>query len=382
MTMIRRVVPAQITAMGDDEVEIVMSTAFIARDGHILMPEGCILDNYRRNPIQLWQHDPDHPVGRNEDIQVRPDAITALCRFAPLGISRKADEIRGLVKARILNAVSVGFDVLESEPLDPKKPRGGLRITKWELLECSFVSVPADTLAVVTARANKDHNMTDEPERTAEIARALKLARARVRRDDTKPVFKRGLYGVAQLAYLVAELGYTKQEAEWEAAIEEDSSKVPGMIGEALMTLGEALVAMTQEEVAELMANVGIDVEIDDDEEPVARTHAEAWGRAKLALTTRAGKKMSDEMVSSMREMQEDHEDALNHTKEAQRLHKRAMAKGDCMLDAAGANEPAADKDAPDPATKHAAEIGVPVILDVSFRRRQADKLRLSPAIH
>ena len=61
--------------------------------------------------------------------------------FRPTGISPKADEVRGLVKNGIVSGVSVGFDVLDGEPLDPKQPHGGQRFTKWELLECSFCSV-------------------------------------------------------------------------------------------------------------------------------------------------------------------------------------------------------------------------------------------------
>jgi HK97 family phage prohead protease len=399
--MIRRVIPAQISALGEDEVEIVMSTAAIARDEHILVPEGCILENYRRNPIQLWQHDPDHPVGRNEDIQVYPDRITARCRFAPLGISRKADEIRGLVKAGILNAVSVGFDVVESEPLDPKKPRGGQRITSWELLECSFVSVPADTMAVVTARALEEEQKKMAEALavkieldTTELTRALKNARARVRRMKDKPDFKRGLYDVASLAYLLSELGYTHSCAAWEAESEGDGSKVPGMIGEAMMALGEALVAMTHEEVAELMSGHGMVIEPEDDSAVTVEERAhidaattetgKAWRRATLAVKTRAGKKMSDDMVRCMREIMEDHSDAMDHSDEAKRLHKRALAKSDEMMDRAGANaeaEPAADAQQADGSkpddSARAAEIA-----EADHRRRQADALMLRGTFH
>ena len=152
MTMIRATVSAQIKELGENEVEVIISTSALARDGHILEPSGCDLTNYRANPIVLWQHNPDVPVGRAADLAVEGDRIQARILFAPAGVSPKADEVRGLVKTGIVSGVSVGFDVLESEPLDPKKPYGGQRFTKWELLECSFCSVPADPGAAVTAR--------------------------------------------------------------------------------------------------------------------------------------------------------------------------------------------------------------------------------------
>ena len=101
MTIQRKIVRAQVTALGPREVEIIMSTAALARDGHILIPEGCILDNFRSNPIMLWQHDADHPVGNIEDIVVTPTEIKARAVFAPEGISQKADEICGLVKSKV-----------------------------------------------------------------------------------------------------------------------------------------------------------------------------------------------------------------------------------------------------------------------------------------
>jgi HK97 family phage prohead protease len=153
MTMMRAAVAAQINALGENEVEVIISTSTLARDGHILEPSGCDLTNYRVNPIVLWQHNPDVPVGRATDLVVEGDKIRARITFAPVGISQKADEVRGLVKNGIVSGVSVGFDVIDAEPLDPKQPRGGQRFTKWELLECSFCSVPADPGAAVTARA-------------------------------------------------------------------------------------------------------------------------------------------------------------------------------------------------------------------------------------
>ncbi len=165
MTIMRAAVSAQIKELGENEVEVIISTSAIARDGHILEPAGCDLTNYRSNPIVLWQHNPDTPVGRAADLLVDGDRIRARILFAPAGVSAKADEVRGLVKTGIVSGVSVGFDVLDSEPLDPKKPYGGQRFTKWELLECSFCSVPADPGAAVTARtASSPESTTVKPQ--------------------------------------------------------------------------------------------------------------------------------------------------------------------------------------------------------------------------
>jgi HK97 family phage prohead protease len=141
--------------LGDNEVLAIISTGDQARDGHILTPAGCDLSGFRKNPIILWQHNPDQPVGQAVAVGVTGDNIAARIRFAPAGISPTADMVRGLVKSGVVTTMSIGFDVEDGEPLDPKNPRGGQRFTKWTLLEASFVSVPADIGAVVTARSFK-----------------------------------------------------------------------------------------------------------------------------------------------------------------------------------------------------------------------------------
>jgi HK97 family phage prohead protease len=345
MTMLRKLIRAQITALGDDEVEVVMSTAALARDGHVLLPQGCRLDNYRANPIVLWSHDPDHPVGNAENTSVAADQITARVRFAPTGISHKADEIRGLTKAGVIRAVSVGFDPIEMEPLDPKKPRGGQRISSWELLELSFVSVPADPGAVVTARANGDEAMTDMT--AAPQTRALASAPVANAVRAGKVTFQRGLYQVAQLCYLFEELGYHVDMAKWEAAIEGDASTVPAMLAAALTDLGDALLAMTAEEIAEALA--GRDVEPDEDpaddilvvEErahiSAATTHGvRAFRRGLAHAKLRAGKTLSDETVRCLRDALTAHEDALVLYRSAMRKHREGVAAVTDLMDRAG----------------------------------------------
>jgi HK97 family phage prohead protease len=400
--MIRKLVRAQINTLGDDEVEVVMSTAALARDGHILIPQGCRIDDYRSNPIVLWSHDPDKPIGNAENIVVGPDQITARVRFAPLGISHKADEIRGLVKAGVIRTVSIGFDPLDGEPLDPKKPRGGQRVTDWDLFEMSFVSVPSDTGAVVTARANGDNMDTpaETPEDTAaasgEAAVETAVAqpgpranRAHIARAG-KVVFTRGLYDVASLCYLFEQLGWQVDCAKWEAMIEGDQSKVPAMLAAVLVELGDALLAMTQEEIAEALAGRDAEPEEDDDivlevEERAhvlaAKTPAvRAFRRGLAHAKVRSGKTLSADTVEALRSALASHEEAMGLHRSAMKKHREGAAAINDMMDRAGVSDP---EDETVETVQTSGGTGVDEgsegqRADVDFRRRQADLMALS----
>ena len=358
MTIHREIVTASIRAIGDDlgedEVEIVMSTGVLARDGHILVPEGAELGAYRLNPIILWQHDPKTPIGAASELTIRDNEITARVRFAPTGISAKADEIRGLVKAGIINAVSVGFDPIEGEPLDPKRPRGGQRFSKWQLLECSFVSVPADTGAVVTAREHQETDMevttavTTETN-TAAAPAAPKAPAVRAHRRGLGVTLKRGLYDIGQLAWLLDWLCDAHWSAKIESALEGDDSAVPGMIAEAMQDLGAALIAMTAEEVGEaLAAALGTDVDDDDDDgaglddeattiivasaKPGLKRFRIGMFRAKQ-IATRAGKKHSAATIEQLNRAMDEHDEGMRCIRAAIAAHKRGMETVRSMLD-------------------------------------------------
>lgn len=312
MTMIRAMVRAQVKALGDDQVEVRMSTATLARDGHILIPQGAILENYRANPVVLWNHNVDNfPVGRAEDISVQGEEIVAIVRFPPAGISARADECRGLVKTQFINGVSVGFDPLDGEPLNPAKPRGGMRVTSWELFELSFCCVPVDPEAVVTARAEStfQENLGMSEKDKASHTRAIAT------------IQKRGLYEVASLAYMLEQFGYAHACSEWEAEVEGDESPVPAMLGEALVKFGEAFITMTKEEVTELLAGKGLEI---DEEAIVVEERAyvaaaktprvRAW-RHGIAMA-RAGKALSTSNASKLEQAQESCTRAMKHQKE------------------------------------------------------------------
>lgn len=153
----KRLLGTAFNDLGADEVEAIISTSAPARDGHILRASGCDHADFDRNPIILWAHSTDQPVGRCERLTVGSNAISARIRFAPLGVSETADRIRGLVKSGVVSAMSISFlpDYSTAKPIDPKQPRGGQIFSSWTLLEASFVAIPSDIGAVVTARADR-----------------------------------------------------------------------------------------------------------------------------------------------------------------------------------------------------------------------------------
>ena len=134
-------------ALGERQIRVVANSGQPDRVKDVLKAAGCKLDNYRRNPIVLADHDPSQPIG-NFAPEIK-DALEGIITFAPAGISAKADEYCGLYKSGVMNTVSVGFKPIEYE--DNKA--GGVDFLKWELLELSCVAVPCDPNAVVTARS-------------------------------------------------------------------------------------------------------------------------------------------------------------------------------------------------------------------------------------
>lgn len=401
MSMIRQIVPAEINQLGEREIEVVMSTAVLARDGHILVPGGCRLDNYRANPIVLWSHNPDLPIGNAPEVVVEADKIRARIAFAPAGISAKADEVCGLMKSGVVRAVSVGFNPIDGEALNPAKPRGGQRFTDWELLELSAVSVPSDPDALVTARAHGDAAMPAP-------APATREARATGTRAMIIPTGQRGLYQVACLANLLGELGYQTDWAKWEAGIEQDGSQVPNMLADALYALGDAFLAMAAEEVAELFASVteGLTAADEADEELLEegeRAHVRAataprvraWRRALAVAKVRAGKKLSSETARCLREARAIHDEAMDLHRSAMRKHKEGLKSIDDLMERSGVSDPE-DTDSQTVQTSSGTDesegssngrsvdiVVVPPSIDVSalsadYRRRQAALLALN----
>src|SRR5262249_42247976 len=169
--------------LGDREIAVIAASSALARDGNVVEVRGMNLDNYKKIPIVLYQHDPTLPIGTCTAIGVEGDLLAAKIEFAPPGVSRVADEACAMCKAAVLRGISIGFDpdYETAEPLDPKRPRGGKRFKLSELLEISVVSIPADVNAKIVGRSFAGRpdlrNMIDRLPRvsTAGIQRAAAI---------------------------------------------------------------------------------------------------------------------------------------------------------------------------------------------------------------
>ena len=120
--------------------EVVISTADQDRQGEIVDQKGWDLGHYKNNPVVLWGHNyTGLPIGVTDSIELTDGKLVAKGRFAPESANPFAQQVRRLYDAKILRTTSVGFIAKEME---------GNTITKAELLEFSFVPVPANPMAL------------------------------------------------------------------------------------------------------------------------------------------------------------------------------------------------------------------------------------------
>ena len=97
------------------------------------------VENYRRNPVLLYQHKHDAPIGRVEKITVDKKGI-----FVEAKVSEAAERSHGiqtLIKDGALKSFSVGFRVKDGKY---NREDDSMMITDVELMEISVVSVPCN----------------------------------------------------------------------------------------------------------------------------------------------------------------------------------------------------------------------------------------------
>lgn len=131
------------SAPSDDpngEFEIIMSTDSVDRDGESIV-KGAFAPLPASIPVHAF-HDFNDPVGRAVPTYNEDGQLVGKGHFAS---TARAQEIRQLVSDGIIGHTSVGFMAAERKSADDGPPL----VTKAELLEVSFVSVPSNRDAAV-----------------------------------------------------------------------------------------------------------------------------------------------------------------------------------------------------------------------------------------
>src|SRR4051812_24846991 len=136
-------------------MEFVLSDETVDRMNDIVMSTGWVLDDFLKNPIALFNHNSNFPIGTWSDVAVKNGQLRGRLNLLKEGKSARVDEIRALIEAGILKATSVGFAPLEHEPMKSGDPFGGSRYKRQALVETSVVSVPANPNAISLAKSLK-----------------------------------------------------------------------------------------------------------------------------------------------------------------------------------------------------------------------------------
>ena len=106
------------------------------------------LQNFEKNPIILFNHDYNRPIGRATGLKSNANGLELTAK-----ISKSAGDVAELVKDGVLGAFSVGFRVKDADYLEETD---GLRIKDAELFEVSVVSVPCNQSATFSLAKSFD----------------------------------------------------------------------------------------------------------------------------------------------------------------------------------------------------------------------------------
>jgi len=136
----------------DDKIIItgLASTDAVDRSGDVILHSawGEGIKNYKANPILLFNHDYNSPIGKVTDIKILKEGLKITGE-----IYKAAGNVYELIKSGVLSAFSVGF--MPSE-IKYNEQTDGFIIKKAELLEVSVVSVPCNQTALFSVAKSFD----------------------------------------------------------------------------------------------------------------------------------------------------------------------------------------------------------------------------------
>lgn len=168
--------------VGDRQYKFVISDETKDRHGTVIKVDGWKLDNYKKNPIVLFQHnsyssDPDMVIGRSE-VSISDNKLVAILTLEPEGDNPIADKLAKKLDFGTINTASVGFNPFEwsmgvstlGEDLDT------FFFRDQDLLEWSLVVIPSNP------------NATQEKDGEDDIIKFVRMANEETKLPEIKTV--------------------------------------------------------------------------------------------------------------------------------------------------------------------------------------------------
>lgn len=203
------------------------------------------LNNYTKNPILLFNHDYDEPIGKADLVEVRDGGL--YIEASIYAVSKAYT----LIKNGVLKTFSVGFLIKDAEYLEGT---GGLLITDAELLEVSVVSVPCNQDATFelakSAEKKADYDKILEkfgktPDKDAQASNDIEMTEEEIKAMLEEASRKAAADALA--ADKAAREKEAKEAAEKKAAEDAQKEQVTAVIGETVAEKVSAAVAEAME---------------------------------------------------------------------------------------------------------------------------------------
>jgi HK97 family phage prohead protease len=139
------------------EILGIASTPTPDRYQDIVEPKGA---EYNLPIPLLWQHDSWSPVGHVTKAKATNAGIEVVMKLAKLDepgpLKARLDEAWQSVKLKLVRGLSIGFSALEYTYLPDT---GGIHFLKWDWLELSLVTIPANAEATITGFKSVDERV-------------------------------------------------------------------------------------------------------------------------------------------------------------------------------------------------------------------------------
>jgi len=139
-------------AMPEGQVEVIVSTPNLDRQGQSIKQDGIDLSKMATNGPVMWSHDYEQaPIGKIVKLWKSAGNLKARVEFA-LNINPMADMVYRMVKDGFIKAVSIGGIVKEfGKNLDGTTNYD--LVSKMEMIELSFCAIGANPEALVTMKS-------------------------------------------------------------------------------------------------------------------------------------------------------------------------------------------------------------------------------------